>query len=45
MKHVINFFQMLGFVSTLIVVCFYLGYKTAQPKCRTVAAVFTEQCR
>lgn len=45
MRHVIYFFRMLGFVSTLIVVCFYLGYKTAQPKCRTVASVFTEKCR
>jgi ACR3 family arsenite efflux pump ArsB len=45
MRHVIYFFRMLGFISTLIVVCFYLGYKTAQPKCYTVASVFTEQCR
>ena len=45
MRYVIAFFQMLGFVSTLIVVCFYLGYKTAAPKCRTVASVFTEKCR
>lgn len=45
MRHVIYFFQMLGFVSTLIVVCFYLGYKTGQPKCYTVASAFTEKCR
>lgn len=45
MKHVIYFFQMVGFVSTLIVVCFYLGYKTAEPKCYTVASAFTEKCK
>lgn len=45
MKHIIYFFQMLGFVSTLIVVCFYLGYKTAEPKCHTPTSLFTEKCK
>lgn len=45
MKYIADLFALVGLVSTIIVVGFYVGYTTYQPKCRTVAALFTEQCK
>ena len=45
MKLIANFFALVGLVSTIIVVGFYMGYSTYQPKCYTVAAVFTKECK
>ena len=45
MRYIADLFALVGLVSTIIVVGFYLGYATYQPKCRTVAALFTEQCK
>jgi len=40
-----DFFALVGLVSTILVAGFYMGYATYQPKCRTVAALFTETCK
>ena len=45
MKYLADFFALIGLVSTIIVVGFYMGYTTYQPQCYTVAAVFTEHCK
>jgi hypothetical protein len=45
MKYVIDFCALVGLVSTIIVVGFYIGYATYKPPCRTVVAVFTENCK
>ncbi|CAB4121049.1 hypothetical protein UFOVP10_16 [uncultured Caudovirales phage] len=45
MKYIADFFALVGLVSTILVAGFYLGYATYQPKCRTVAALFTESCK
>lgn len=45
MKYIADFFALVGLVSTILVAGFYLGYATYQPKCRTVAALFTENCK
>jgi hypothetical protein len=45
MKYIADFFALVGLVCTIIVVGAYTGYATYQPKCRTVAAQFTEHCK
>lgn len=45
MKLLADLFALVGLCATIIVAGFYLGYTTYQPKCRTVAAMFTEQCK
>jgi hypothetical protein len=45
MKLLADLFALVGLCATIIVAGFYLGYTTCQPKCRTVAALFTEQCK
>jgi hypothetical protein len=45
MKYIADFFALVGLVSTIIVVGFYLGYATYQPKCHTVASVLTKECK
>ena len=45
MKYVADFFALVGLVSTILVAGFYLGYATYQPKCYTIAAMFTEHCK
>ena len=45
MKYLLDFFALVGLVSTIIVVCFYMGYTTYQPLCHTVASVFTKECK
>lgn len=45
MKYIIDFLTLLGLVSTIIVVGFYLGYAIYQPKCHTLASVFTKECK
>jgi len=45
MKLLADLFALVGLCATIIVAGFYLGYTTYQPKCRTVAALFTEQCK
>jgi hypothetical protein len=45
MKLLADFFALIGLVSTIIVAGFYLGYTTYQPKCYTVASVFTKECK
>jgi len=45
MKYVIDFLTLLGLVCTVIVVGFYMGYATYQPKCGTVVSVFTKECK
>ena len=45
MKYIADIFALIGLVSTIIVVGFYMGYTTYQPKCGTVAAVFTKECK
>lgn len=45
MKLLANIFMLIGLWATTTVGFFWLGYTTYQPKCRTVAALFTEQCK
>ena len=45
MKLLADLFALVGLCATIIVAGFYLGYTTYQPKCRTVAALCTEQCK
>lgn len=45
MKYVADFFALIGLCATIIAICFYAGYSTYQPKCYTVASVFTEHCK
>ena len=45
MRLLADFFALVGLVSTIIVVGFYMGYATYQPKCGTVTAVFTKDCK
>lgn len=45
MKLLADLFALVGLCATIIVAGFYFGYTTYQPKCRTVASLFTEQCR
>ena len=45
MRYILDIFALIGLVSTIIVAGFYAGYVTYQPKCRTVAAVFTKECK
>ena len=45
MKLLADLFALIGLCATIIVVGVYLGYTTYQPKCHTVAALFTEQCK
>jgi hypothetical protein len=44
-KYIADLFALIGLCATILVVGFYVGYATYQPKCRTVAALFTEQCK
>ena len=45
MKYIADFFALVGLCATIIVVTFYIGYITYQPKCRTVGALFSEHCK
>ena len=45
MKYIIDFLTLLGLVSTIMVVGFYLGYATYHPPCHSVASAFTENCK
>jgi len=45
MKYIADFFALVGLCSTIIVVGAYMGYATYQPKCYTVASVFTKECK
>jgi hypothetical protein len=45
MKYIADFLTLLGLVSTIIVLGFYLGYATYQPKCGMWTAAFTKECK
>ena len=45
MKYIADLFALIGLCSTIIVVGFYVGYATYQPKCHTVASIFTKECK
>jgi hypothetical protein len=45
MKLLTDFFALVGLISTITVTGFYMGYATYQPKCYTVASVFTKECK
>lgn len=45
MKYIADLFALVGLVSTIIVVGFYVGYTTYQPKCHTAMAIFTKECK
>jgi len=45
MKLLADFFALVGLVSTVLVAGFYMGYITYQPKCYTIAAMFTKECK
>ncbi|CAB5212614.1 hypothetical protein UFOVP189_30 [uncultured Caudovirales phage] len=45
MKYLADLFALIGLCATIIVAGFYIGYITYQPKCYTVASVFTNECK
>ena len=45
MKYILDFFALVGLVSTIIVVCFYIGYATYNPPCHSVASILTKECK
>jgi len=45
MKLLADFFALVGLVSTIIVVGFYMGYTTYHPPCRSAVSVFTKECK
>jgi hypothetical protein len=45
MKYLLDFFALVGLVSTILVAGFYMGYSTYQPKCGNMLAVFTKECK
>jgi hypothetical protein len=45
MKYILDFFALVGLVSTIIVVGFYIGYTTYQPECGMWVASFTKECK
>ena len=45
MKYIADLFALVGLVSTIIVVCFYMGYATYHPPCHSVASMFTKECK
>jgi hypothetical protein len=45
MKLVADLFALIGLCATIVMVTFYVGYITYEPKCHTVASVFTKECK
>jgi hypothetical protein len=45
MRLLADLLALIGLVSTILVAGFYLGYAIYQPKCYTVASVFTKECK
>ena len=45
MKYIADFFALVGLVSTIIVVCFYMGYTQHKPECRSAVSIFTKECK
>lgn len=45
MKLLADFFALVGLCATVIVAGVYLGYTTYQPKCHTLASIFTKECK
>lgn len=44
-RMVANIFALIGLWATTMVGFFWIGYVTYEPHCRTVAAMFTENCK
>jgi hypothetical protein len=49
MKYILDFFAdffaLVGLVSTIIVVCFYMGYTQHKPECSMWIAAITKECK
>ena len=45
MRLLADLLALIGLVSTIIVVGFYMGYATYQPKCGNALAIFTKECK
>jgi hypothetical protein len=45
MKLIANFFALVGLVSTIIVVGFYMGYTRHKPECGMWVAALTKECK
>ena len=45
MRLLADFFALVGLVSTIIVVGFYMGYTTYQPECGMWVAALTKECK
>jgi len=45
MKIVLDFFAMVGFVSSMFVMGYLYQYHHFTPKCGTASAVFTKDCK
>lgn len=45
MRLLANLLALIGLVSTIIVVGFYMGYATYHPPCHSVVSIFTKECK
>ena len=45
MRLLADLLALIGLVSTIIVVGFYMGYATYHPPCRSVVSIFTKECK
>lgn len=45
MKLIADFFALTGLCATLIFACFWAGYVSYEPKCYTIVALFTKECK
>ena len=45
MRYIADLFALVGLVSTIVVVGFYLGYITYHPPCHSVVSIFTKECK
>ncbi len=45
MKYILDFFVLVGLCASIIGFGFWFGYASYEPKCHTIASVFTEHCK
>jgi hypothetical protein len=45
MRYILDIFALIGLCATITAAGFYAGYVTYQPKCGTLSAVFTKECK
>jgi len=45
MKYIADLLALVGLVCTILVIGFYMGYATYQPKCGVWLSAFTKECK